>query len=294
MYRIFSFLFLVLVFSNCNNAPTEGVTVKLRLQKGDRFEQVMHMQMKMQQPMMGQTVEMTNGIGFTYHFEVVDDSAGWKKLSSTITRVQVDLTGMGQNMHYDSEAAADTTAATDLMANMFGSLKGSAFYFTVNDEGKVGQVSGFDSLQQKMGSTVPDVSAQKPFDEEGFRQNLQQSFAAYPPHPVKVGESWSRDMDMLMEGMKVNSVNTFTLQSATANDAVIKVQSDLKSDGSSQVKGSEMSMTGRSDGTITYDMKSGMPTTGTVSTTMNMKIMSEGKEVPMSMNMQTTIEGKKL
>ncbi len=282
----------------CKTTSKDIVEIKFNLPKGSKYEYAMNMEMTMNQKMMDKDVDVKNSMGFTYLFEVAGDSAGWKTLSSTITKLSMDMNSMGQTMHFDTESPADTTGPMAIMSKVFGAMKGAQFFFTLNDKGEVGEVRGVKEMQEKMVADLPN-SAQiiqglkGSFDDESLRENMQQAFAAYPGKPVKPGDSWSKSMTQKTQGMHVKFDNIYTLESVNGNDAVIKLVCKLSSP-TGTINDTEMNMTGTSEGKTHYDLETGMTTSGNVDMKMNMKVKTGEMEIPMSMDMKMTTKGKKI
>src|ERR1044071_83276 len=84
----------------------------------------MNMEMKMNQQIMGKDVDMKNDMGFSYLFEVANDSANWKTISATISKVSMDMNAMGRTMHFDTDMPATDSGPAAIMGKVFGAMKG--------------------------------------------------------------------------------------------------------------------------------------------------------------------------
>jgi hypothetical protein len=60
------------------------------------------MDMAMKQNVMGKDMDIKNKMLMGYTFEVNDDSAGWKKIAATISRVAMDMNAAGMTVHFDT------------------------------------------------------------------------------------------------------------------------------------------------------------------------------------------------
>jgi hypothetical protein len=303
MKKILSLPLMVafIYLASCNNATTDTVELKFKLPKGNKYEYAMNMQMTMNQKMMGKDIDMKNTMGFTYLFEVLNDSADWKTISSTISRISMDMDAMGRTMHFDTDMqSGDSTGPEAIMGKIFGAMKGSQFTFTVNDKGDIGEIRGLKEMREKMMSGLPvdEGSAAagmgNAFDEENMKQNMQQAFQAYPGKPVKVGESWTKTTTQKIQGMEVKSENTYTLESVKGNDATVKVATKMNLVGSGEVPGGTMNLTGTGQGKTHYDLETGMTSDGDIDMKMDIKVKADTTEIPMSMNMKMKIKGKKI
>lgn len=292
---------LLLVFIVCITScktTSEAVNLKLQMPKGSQYEYTTAADMNMTQSFQGQEMKMTNKMTFVYLFDIISDSANWKTITSTIQRMKIEMNAMGQNMVVDTDNTSDTSEAMNMMNKMFAGIKGKQFSFTINDKGEVGAVNGMREIVESM------VPADMPnreqalqqmsgsINEESFRQNIQQSFAVFPKNPVKVGESWNDTTTMTNQGMVMKSANNYTLESVENGNAVIKVNSVLSSD-QSKINGMDVTVKGSNNGKYTYDMASGMVLDGNLKMLMDMEMSAQGQKVPMKIDSDIRITGKK-
>jgi len=298
----------IIFLSGCKGGGTSGggsgdaVAFKFNVAKGTKFSYLLGMNMDMNQSVMGQQVKMKTDIGMGYTFEVTGDSAGWKTMTATISKISMNMAANGMSMKYDSDSpSSDTTGPMGKMGAIMGAMKGGQFGFTMNENGEIGQVTGINEMVQKMtGSMVGDQAAianqaiGKTFNEQSFKQNMQQSFAMYPGKPVKPGDSWSKKLTMDNNGLPMSLDNTYTLQAVEGNTLKVKVESKITSAGSTvAAPGMSVDMTGDLKGLNTFDQATGLPLSGDDNMTINMKMKGQGQEIPMKMDMKITITGKK-
>jgi len=302
LFLALSVLVAITYLISCNSSSaSDAVELKFKLPKGKKYEYAMNMEMQMNQEIMGKKMDMKNDMGFTYLFEVTNDSSEWKTVSSTISKINMDMSANGRTMHFDTDMPATDSGPTATMGKVFGAMKGSQFSFTVNDKGDIGEVKGIKEMQDRMLSAMPNGGGEgaaeglsKSFDEDGLKQNMQQAFSAYPGKPVKVGDSWTKTTTQKIQGMTIKSDNVYTLESVKGNDATVKLSSKLNLANSGEVNPAQMTMTGTSEGKTHYDLETGMTTDGDLDMKMDMKIKVNNTELPMSMNMKMKIKGKKI
>ncbi|QEC69036.1 hypothetical protein FRZ67_17605 [Panacibacter ginsenosidivorans] len=292
--------------SGSETKTADGYVLKFNMAKGTKFEYSITMDMSMKQNVMGKDMDVKNKMLMGYTFEVNGDSAGWKKVAATISRVAMDMNAAGMTVHFDTNEPDTATISEQnpmaMVGKVMGAMKGGQFGFTINENGEVGSVFGLQEMMQNMVSkaNLPNAetmmqSISKSFDEENFKQNMQQSFNVYPGKPVKTGESWNKTMTMKNSGMDMKMENTYTLQSVTGDDALVKVVSKISSGGDTTgTMGMKMDMSGTLDGDMHYNLPTGMPEKGNMDMKMNMKMTGQGMEVPMDMDMKMLFEGKKL
>jgi hypothetical protein len=231
-----------------------------------------------------------------YGFAAIKDSSGWKKISATINRIAMHLNSNGVDINVDSDLMPDSSdAVSGTMGKVFGALKGGQFQFTMNEQGKIGSLTGINTLVQHIFSSInvpfsPSVMAgvNNVFNKEIFKQNIQQSFGMYPGKPVKSGDNWTSTLTMNNQGMQMKIDNTNTLESVDGNIANVKINSKISSPDEAST-----GITGTMDGNMKFDIPTGLPTDGDLD--MNMKTMMNtgGQIVPMNTNIKMKITGKK-
>lgn len=283
------------ILSACNNKPGNGgaITLKFNLPVGSSYNYNIEVSIQMNGNINGQALNMNNKMAMGYGFTAAGDSAGWKKLNATIENISMHISGNGVNINYDSNQPADTSdVVSATVGKVLGALKGGQFQFTMNDSGQVGSVSGIQDMMQRIMSSinVPGASAMvsgigSTFNDENFKQNIQQSFGMYPNKPVKPGDTWQNTTEMNNQGMILKLDNTYTLQSVDGNNANVKVDSKISSQGA-------MSINGTMSGTMKFDVPTGLPLDGNLDMNMNMG-EANSQSAPLKMDMKTKITGKK-
>jgi hypothetical protein len=198
----------------------------------------------------------------------------------------------GVNLDYDSDKPVDTTNVMNTtMSSVLGAMKGAMFTFTLNEKGEVGSVAGIDEMKNKMLSSAPSNDAMangigNSFNEDNFKQNMQQAFGFYPGKPVKVGDTWTSTSNVNNNGMQMNLENTYTLESVSNGIAVVKVDSKISS-------GAGMPLKGTMTGAMQYDIATGIPVNGNLDMLMNINVDTGGQSTSMNMDIKTTMTGKK-
>jgi hypothetical protein len=291
-------LLVMIYFSSCKST-SEIVSLKLQMPVGNTYEYTFVMDMNMDQNVMGQQMKISNKMTMGYVFEVLKDSAGWKTMRSTIGRIRMDMDMMGRTMTIDSnEPVSDTIPGSAQMYNAFAGMKGKQFTFTINDKGQVGEVKGLKEMRESIVKDMPDgdkvdQQLESSFNEESFKQNLEQSFNIFPDKDVAVGDSWKKTMNMKSQGMNIKSENTYTLESIKDGKAHIKVKTGLSTDKTTAENGMEITMKGTGDGVYTFEQSTGMVMDGDVKMKMDMEMSMNGQKMPMKMDMNIKLDGKK-
>jgi uncharacterized protein DUF6263 len=283
---------------SCNSADaSKTVELKFNLPKGAKYEYSATTGMTVKQKADAQDVNGKNEIGIVYIFQGLSDSANWKTLEATISKISMDMNVMGRTLHFDTEMEMDTTRnPLAMMGKMFGALKGAKFSFAVNENGEIGNISGIKEMTEKMfgGLPIPPEALNKSgLNDEDLRNNMEQAFLVYPGKPVKPGDSWTKTHEQSMQGIKLKTENTFTLESVSGNDAVIKQDSKLTSD-SSKANAQGEYVSGTTKGTLHYDLSTGMVTDSDQDIKMEMKNTMSPNQKPVTLNMKVKMRGKKI
>ena len=293
MKKIFLAIIIFSLFSiEKSSAQDNPITLKFNLPKGSSYDYNMDINMNMKGEAGGQAVSVENKMGMGYHFTTLDDSAGWKKISTTVSGIAMHINTGGVNIDYDSDQPVDTSnVVNSTMGKVLGAMKGAQFTFIMNDQGKIGYVSGIKEMADKMVAAAPGNGGMasgmsNAFNEDNFKQNIQQAFGAYPDKPVKPGDTWTNTMNTNNNGVALKIDNTYTLESVSGNNANVKVNAQISS------ANSNMPITGTMAGTMQYDIPSGVVVDGALEMSMNMS-MGGDQSTPMVMNIKTKITGKK-
>lgn len=282
------------------NNVNKLIDLKFNLQKGSSYEYSMGMDMNMIQHVMGQDMNITNKNVTTYIFQVVNDSSGWKTVIATLNNIKMNMNAMGQDMVFDTDIPIKDTSGPDAsISKMFSVIKGSKFGFIINSKGEIKNITGFTEMKARMLNSVPENENNKKalqfFDENSFTQSIQQLFGGYPESKIKVGDTWQKTVKMNNMGIDQISNNTYTLESVNGAEAIVKILSKLSSSG--KMAAAEMNMdvvmTESSEGNMHYNLQTGLPSTGSTEMKMEMKLTSNGMDIPMNMNTKLVITGKK-
>lgn len=203
--RLASFATLLFtVCSHCGSAPAqEKVELRLRLQKGQTFEQIAAIQQKTSQTVFQKhRIDMTVLTRLGIHTEVTDvQPDGAFRLKSTYKTVSATtafkIPGMPDNA--GQPGSHTPRAGDDALQKLFDSLTGQSITYTITPQGKLTRIEGVEALVERMIASTPLPAAQrKEFTGQLQKfikeQSMQSSgFAAFPATPVGVGDSWEVD-----------------------------------------------------------------------------------------------------
>jgi len=286
----------------CQAGADNAIALKFNIPAGTKFSNGVTMDMNMTQTAAGNEIKVTTKITQGYIFEVTKDSAGWKTMNATFARMAMHMEVMDHTVDYDSDSpTSDTTSPMAKMGSVFSVMKNSHFTFTMNENGEIGKVTGLKEMVKKItaGMSSTDAAAAlqplgQTFNEESFKQNLQQSFAAYPGKPIKIGESWNKTLNMNNAGAIMKLTNTYTLDSIVGGVAKVKLVSIITVPEGTTIQGMPATITGTINGENGFDLVTGMPVGANLMMLVDMHITAQGQTIPMSVKTNIIIEGKKL
>ena len=294
MKKIFAAFVIGALFMAVDSSAQKPVDLKFNLKKGENYAYASTMDIETKGNMGGQDVDVKNTVGISYLFTNTGDSAGWKKLNSTITRIFMNLNVSGMSINYDSDEPADSSdMVSAMLGKILGAMKNGQFMFTINEKGEIGSVTGFEEMMQKVTDAAsgagPMANISNAFSEDNFKQNIPQSFGGYPSKPVKPGDTWTATVNTDAGGAQMTSENTYKLESVEGNTAIVKVDAKI----SSPVADSTATINGTSTGSMKYDIPSGIAVDGDMDTNLNMNINRGGESMPMNTDIKMKITGKK-
>ena len=125
--------FLVIVFLLSCPSGSSAQSIKLMLEKGDRFEITTTSKNNVSSKLMGVDSDYAVNSTFVEAIEVVRTSDAEYELSSTVTRIAVNLKSKEQNGSYDSTRNDNEPK----FAEEFGKTPGKVRSLTVNANGKI-------------------------------------------------------------------------------------------------------------------------------------------------------------
>ena len=154
-------------------------------------------------------------------------------ISNTLTKVKVNMNMMGQSNNYDSE---NKESNNEDMAKVFDDkLNKTSDYIIDNNTGKI-------ITENKNGNTTGDSDKVnltedmlKVFSDNSDEAIVSGTFEILPASK-KIGDSWADTANT----KESKTIRTYTLQSITGNEAVIKV--DIASTAKNKVDVQEMEM----------------------------------------------------
>ena len=286
---------IAILFPACNNSKSgDAVDLKLNLKKGQTYTYGMKMNMNM-----AAMSDINMDFGFKMKVEDVDAQNNYALLCS-YDAIRFKMSMMGKDMGYDSKNVGDTTSENpqnQMFRKIFGSMVGQSFKMTMSQKGEVLKVEGLKDLVETMTQSMDMPEDQKDkmreqmsqsFSEEQMKQTFSQGFSVFPDKPVKVGDSWKKNVSKNTSGIAMNQEVTYTVKEITDKAVVLSLSGVIKSSKDENAASAKIDdMSGDLKGTMEMDRASGMIHSGNMD--MDMKVKAMGQS--MNMKMKITIEG---
>ena len=275
-------LIAILLMSSCSQSGNDAYTLKMKLDKGARFTQNGQMDMDMNISAMGmnQAMKMKMDMGTT--FEVLENKDNAQLLRMTYDKMQMKMeTGM-------PGAAASLDS---VMNENEKKMVGKSVTLKINGN----QVTEVDmqGLMQDGEDSVDQAAMRKMFSKENINSMFGIMFNLYPKNPVKVGEKWSADNSIDLNGMAMMIKTTYTLKAVKDSVAEVEVDGTLDTKGIMKQGGvnMDMDMNGTQKGTLYVPLATGYLQKGNYVMDIKAQMNMMGQKIPMDMKMTYAISG---
>jgi len=256
--------------------------------KGQQLERVAAIKMNIGMEMMGQTIDINNSNTVTTLVEVKNASPKEAAVASTVKRVVTSMTGMGQEMTYDTDKK-DGNAPAEL-AKKADELVGKTNNLVVDGKGLI---------------TSSDDTAHKDADKSGFMGMsgglvnvgnkagaVYDLIASLPEKGVKVGDSWI-DSVVTKEG---KTVTAYKVVEVKGDEATISMDGTVTQNGQVENQGMtiDMNVQGKSKGNFIMEVATGVikKRVAEVNATGSMEVAGQSIPFTMKINMDEGITKK--
>lgn len=233
---------------------------------------------KVEQDINSMGMKTTNNIFAAYTYTVTASENNNVKLSVHYNKMNMEMNMNGETVKISSEDDNEQSAP-------FRMLIGKPFTMEISPKGNIMNIEGWEEIG-KMAN----------FKTEDIKQMMGSSFNFYPDKPVKVGESWTKDISSSMQMFKMDIKSTYTLKEIKGDVAILdsKATITMSPDATAdpRMKDMKMEMKGDMTGEMQVDIPSGMAISGSLSQDIDGKMSMQGQEMPMSIKSKITLSGK--
>jgi hypothetical protein len=199
-------------------------------------------------------------------------------------KLNTGMAGMSIAIDTDTPMAVGDTAdekqkALGMMNKMFSGIKGKQFTMKISSEGKVLEVAGIKELMQSLVDSMNmDEEAKRAFSEsftkqlndESVKAQFERIFYIFPNKEVKVGDTWQKNTS-LGGVMPAKYNSTYTVTDIEGDMVTLEEKSTLES------TEEKMKMTGKVDGTLVVDSRTGLVVKADQD--MKMNVTAEGMSI---------------
>ena len=272
-------LFIPLSFSIVL-VQAQSLSRKAVFAKGQQLERVASVNMTFGMEMMGQSLDMKNNNTITSLVEVKNASAKDYAIATTVKRVVSSMSGMGQEMNYDSDKKDGNS---NEMGQRMGEMVGKTKNVTIDTKGII--VASDDStgndLAEKAGGFMSMTgsltnTATKPGSSYDLVANL-------PEKALKTGDSW---IDSTVSGQG-KAVTNYKVLEIKGDEAIISMDGTISQSGEMENNGMtiNMNINGTSKGQYTMEVATGIikKRNATMDATGTMEVA--GQSVPFTMKL---------
>lgn len=263
--------FLVIVFCLAVSAQAQKSFLTLNLEKGKEYKQNMLSQTKMTMTMFGQKTPMDMIMNTTVSYLVrsINDTA--YEVDVKYEKMSISMLVQGINIDFNSENEDD-----DLMSAILNGMIGKPFEMTMNKQGKVIDVRNIDTIINGLLESLAkntDVNQQEieqirqqameSFGNDALKGNMEISTVIYPKYPVKKGNKWTVQTELISRGMNALVITEYKLAKKTDEYLLIKGKSKIITNDKNTQLVSGMPLGINMNGTMVSEIKTN-PLTGWV------------------------------
>ncbi|HYF54362.1 MAG TPA: DUF6263 family protein, partial [Salinarimonas sp.] len=219
-----------------------------------------------------QDVQQSSSLRLRLEVQAVSE-AGDATIAAHYERATLKSNSGQFSVDYNSDTTAAGSTPGNPLPDLFESLIGRPFTFTLTPMGEVKDVKGYkEALEASFAATrfpeTPPMQAlraqlQQQFTEDQLRNLLGRLSVHLPQKAVKQGDSWTKEV-VLSQGIPMAVKSTFTLEKATAQEIYLRQQGTVTPNTAAPplVHGSltlKPELNGTETGTTTLDRASSWP-----------------------------------
>lgn len=256
-------IYTLLALMCLRSAFGQSVELKLNLELGKVYPQLMHSKALVIQDINGQkiNIDVTLGGKLTYLIKAVGEND--YQMEVEYKRLSMSMSFPQGSANFDSEKKDKS----DAFSTLLGEMVNKPFQITMTKIGKITDVKNIEPLIEDVLSHFTELPAEqlaqlkeqflKSFGEEAFKASFESLSAIYPSKPVAKGENWKIKTTMGSgSGMTADVMSTYTLSAIDSKSHVIVGNSIITSTNSD-----------------TYSPVNGMPTRYDLSGAMKSEIV---------------------
>lgn len=253
---------------------------KLVLNKGQKYEVTSVTKTNSLASVMGQEMENTANTTTVEVIEVKNTSDKQTDLVTTLTRMVVNASAMGQEINFDSDKKDNSGPGAEDMSKEINKPKN----VSIDANGKL------------IGAEKAEADAMDMMKAGGAQSGISLFREGLIGKSMKVGDSWLDSVVVNTEKIKTNTTGTYTVKTIENNIATIAFAGTSTLTGVMEQMGQEMDMKSTSKVTAEtkLDITNGVILESATNTDGNMTIMAAGMEIPVTVKASVTTKTKML
>lgn len=273
---------IALVFAQNNQTATTNDRARILLATGQKI--VIESNVT-SETSLGMGMEFSLSSTIENSLEVKNNSARQSTISNTLTKIKMNIDGMGQAINYDSEK---TDGATPEITKTFEDKLNKPTDIIIDNA--TGKLIAGEKKEKKPGLDNEETDNPMQGMLAMFTENSDDDVVAgaFELIPVgkSVGNSWI-DSTMTKD---MKSIRIYTLKSVTDNEAVIQLDAVMTSKNKLDIQGMELEfdMATKSTGDIVTDINSGLVKKRTTQSEITGSFQLMGQDMPISGKTNTT------
>jgi len=236
-------------------AVSAQINLSFNPEKGAKYEIQTEMTQSAKQSVMGQEVPMETEVKESYLMEIKDKTPQEIQVQLTFKDVLLVMSSPMGNSRLDSENPA------------VSSLFNKSYLMAFTQDGSVKSVTEINNAVENPANTSGanwQVDAQivaqlnQQFGADALKTQFERSFKIYPANAVRVGDSWNIESTLPISNMNASVKTKYTLKEINGNIATVAVESDMEMTAGAGMEGT---LAGTGTGTMTIDIRTGLPIT---------------------------------
>lgn len=206
---------LTVAGSNFCGADT---TLRWKFKEGQSTNYVLEQNFNSKATVMGNTIDTAMKQTVQMDWQVKKAaSSGAADLVQRFDRVQMEMKMPGNDFAFDSkENKVPEGPVGQMMGPVLQAMGGAQFTLSMTPQGETSNVTLPANLRDAVGAN-PQLQTMG-FSEEQLKRMIMQGSVTFPAQPVKVGQSWNKDLTMKMPFGTQKVATTYTYQGPTTKN----------------------------------------------------------------------------
>lgn len=277
---IFSTLFLISCGGKSKTGSVETVDFVLNLEKGQQFQTEVVAKQQIETNMMGQTMNIDQTFLTVFQMDVEDiNTSGNYIVRNTYKRVRFEqsMSGMGDlgKTLIDTENPEENKGMAEAMlAPSMQQMIGKSFTSEIDKKG--------NTLNTDMSALTDGNDGQ--LDQQ--ENNLNNYGIGFPDKPVKVGDSWEEEKEMITKNVAMKIKTKHTLKSIANDVAEIESTGTIEPvNASDKIKGTQTIIS-------KVNIKNGWSSETKITQELEMDVIQTEQSIPMKIKSEITVSSK--